>query len=129
MGALAHWLGSLSLRLGRGSLTSPTGAQIYVGPTEESQSTWKHNLRNFLRVVWWWHAGKHRRDLRGAEDLDITALLLSVRAHPPQRQKVMTKILAGGMIMGKRMQRWQQRQRDPQAEDINDGICPHCNLG
>eukprot|EP00971_Amphidinium_carterae_P332353 6466479-Amphidinium_carterae.2 len=129
MGALEHWLASLSLKLGRGWLTSATGMQIYVGPTEEAQSTWKHNLRNFLRVALWWHAGKHRRDHSGAEDLDITAMLASVRAQPPQRQKVLVKILSGGMIVGERMHRWQQRQRDPRPEDLVDGICSHCGLG
>eukprot|EP00971_Amphidinium_carterae_P016518 326277-Amphidinium_carterae.1 len=67
-----------------------------------------------------------RRDLQGAEDLDITAMLASVRAHPPQRQKVLVKMFAGGLIVDERMQRWQQRQRDLQAEDTVDGICSHC---
>eukprot|EP00971_Amphidinium_carterae_P348690 6490628-Amphidinium_carterae.1 len=129
MGALRHWLGSLRLSLIQGWLVSTTGAQLYVGPSPMPLQEWKHALRSFLRSALWWQAGLHRRDHQGAEEMDVDAMLKSVRALEPQRQKVLTKILAGGLIVDERMHRWQQRQRQINPAELVTGICSYCTMG
>eukprot|EP00971_Amphidinium_carterae_P251189 4986075-Amphidinium_carterae.2 len=129
VGALLHWLSSLQLSLTQGWLVSTTEAQLYVGPSPMPLQEWKHELRSFLRSVLWWQAGLHRRDHQGAEELDVDAMHKLVRALVPQRQKVLTKILAGGLIVDERMHRWQQRQRQVNPAELVTGICSHCTMG
>eukprot|EP00971_Amphidinium_carterae_P122996 2434808-Amphidinium_carterae.1 len=128
-GALLHWLRGLQLTLKQGWLISATGAQLYVGPTDAPLAGWRHKLRIFLRAVFWWQAGQHRRDHQGAEDMDVEAMLTSIRAMPPQRQKVLAKVFTGGLIVDERLHRWQLRQRNLPPEEAVDGICTHCNMG
>eukprot|EP00971_Amphidinium_carterae_P024187 477536-Amphidinium_carterae.10 len=121
--ALLHWLRGLQLTLKQGWLISTTtAAQLYVGPNAMPLKEWRHRLRKNSPLV----AGRAAQaGSPGAEDMDVEAMLNSMRAMEPQKQKV----LARGLIVDERLHRWQQRQRNIAPEEAADGICTHCNLG